>query len=113
MALPLLIPAISALAGSLFGKLTSHQPSASDDISKLLQVPEIRALFELQNKQAQRADPLNQAIVTLAGRLLPRSAGFNDGGNTPGLIHSANLRPIGSGRGTPDEGDDRFAPRSY
>lgn len=75
------LPMIGAALGSIFGKKNSGQQSSQElgdttaaDFAALLQIPEIRDLFKLQQAQALRQEPLSQAVNQLAFQLLPVSA---------------------------------------
>lgn len=68
---------LKALAGlapvaGMFGNPGGSLGSNASDI--LSQVPQLKALLDLQLGQAQRADPLHQSLVTLSQRLLPNSS---------------------------------------
>lgn len=64
-------------AAPIVGALTQRNAGGSlgSNINELLTaLPQVRDMMDLQVRQAQRADPLHQSLVTLSERLLPNSA---------------------------------------
>lgn len=102
-----LIPVLAALAGSVLTKKNTGQQSPEDlgatsaaDFQQLMQIPQIADLFKLQQAQALRLEPLQQAASQLAFQLMPISArqGVNYFGvPTPQLSSTAPPVQYGSG----------------
>ena len=67
---------LRALAGAapMVGALTAPRQSLGGSMSDIMNQPGVREMLELKMKQARRADPLHEALITMSTRLLPNSA---------------------------------------
>lgn len=67
---------LKTLAGSapIIGAMTAPKQSLQGGVNDIMSIPGVKEMLDLKMKQAQRVDPLHEALTTMSMRLLPNSA---------------------------------------